>query len=285
MLHLSFSLRGAMESLTICISLAKAFQESRRVNQTDPVPLEKGLDVFHTQREARRGLRTIWSRAERTWERAEAASRAVERERRQGRDARGPARTAFVAWCRAEAAFRRAEPAEAGWERAEPALNLFRPDGLLNDRSWAAEQVASALPLLSGPEWSKVRGLLEAPESFTFLDQLHDQLGRLEVPEALRRPGGAVVAAPPAAAGSGPGRGGGLSPSGCPGAGGPLPGDRPELAGVVPGGGVGVESGGARQQRGGGAEQRVADAPVAASGAESGAAGPEAVVLEHAGVR
>jgi hypothetical protein len=124
----------------------------------------------------------MWSRAER----AEAASRAVERERRQGRDARGPARTAFAAWCQAEAAFRRAEQAEAGWRRAEPALNLFRPDGLLNERSWAREQVASALPLLSGPEWSKVRGLLQAPESFTFLDQLHDPLGRLGVPEALR---------------------------------------------------------------------------------------------------
>ena len=161
-------------------------RDHRRESQTDPVPLEKGLDVFHTQREARRVLRTVWNRAERLWEQAEVATRAVERERRQGRDARGPARTAFAAWCKAEAAFRRAEQAEAGWKRAEPALNLFRPDGLLNDRSWAREQIASALPLLSDPEWSKVRGLLQAPESLTFLDQLHDQLGRLEVPEASR---------------------------------------------------------------------------------------------------
>jgi hypothetical protein len=161
-------------------------REHRGESQTDPVPLEKGLDVFHTQREARRTLRAMWNGAERTWERAEAATRAVERERRQGRDARGPARTAFAAWCKAEAAFRRAEQAEAGWKRAEPALSLFRPDGLLNDRSWAREQVASALPLLSGPEWSKVRGLLQAPESLTFLDQLHAALGRLGVSEALR---------------------------------------------------------------------------------------------------
>jgi hypothetical protein len=161
-------------------------REHRRKSQTDPVPLEKGLDVFHTQREARRALRTMWNGAERLWERAEAATRAVERERRQGRDARGPARTAFAAWCKAEAAFRRAEQAEAGWKQAEPALSLFRPDGLLNDRLWAREQIASALPLLSGPEWSKVRGLLQAPESLTFLDQLHDALGRLAVSEGLR---------------------------------------------------------------------------------------------------
>jgi hypothetical protein len=161
-------------------------RQHRGESQADPVPLEKGLDVFHTQREARRVLRAMWNRAERTWEQAEAATRAVERERRQGRDARGPARTAQAAWRRAEAAFRRAEQAEAGWKRAEPALSLFRPDGRLNDRSWARAQVASALPLMSGPEWSKVRGLLQAAESFTFLDQLHDRLGRLGIPEALR---------------------------------------------------------------------------------------------------
>jgi hypothetical protein len=58
------------------------------------------------------------------------------------------------------------------------------------------------LPGLSGPEWSKVRGLLQAEAAFTFLDQLHDQLGRLgltaELRDALvglwwlrrRRPGG-----------------------------------------------------------------------------------------------
>ena len=220
-------------------------RDHRRESQTDPVPLEKGLDVFHTQREARRVLRTVWNRAERLWEQAEVATRAVERERRQGRDARGPARTAFAAWCKAEAAFRRAEQAEAGWKRAEPALNLFRPDGLLNDRSWAREQIASALPLLSDPEWSKVRGLLQAPESLTFLDQLHDQLGRLEVPEASRRPGGVVAVASAAASRRGAARGKGLSPGGCTGARGPLPEDRPGLAGGVPGGGVGVESGGA----------------------------------------
>jgi hypothetical protein len=161
-------------------------RQHRRESPGGSVPLEKGLDVFHTQREARRALRTMWNRTERAWERAEAATRAVDQARRQGRDARGPARTAQAAWKKAAVAVRRYEPAEAGWKRAEPALGLFRPDGLLNDRSWAREQVASALPSLSGPEWSKVRGLLQAPESFTFLDQLHDQLGRLAVPEELR---------------------------------------------------------------------------------------------------
>jgi hypothetical protein len=119
-------------------------QEHRR--QADQVPLEKGLDVFHTKREARRVLSALWSRVERTWEQAEAASRAVEQAQRQGQDARGLARRAGAAWEKAAAAFQRYEQGEASWNGAEPALSVFRPDGQLNDRSWAREQVAAALP-------------------------------------------------------------------------------------------------------------------------------------------
>jgi hypothetical protein len=161
-------------------------QQDRQQSPTDLVPLEKGLDVFHTKQEARRVLKALWHRVERTWEQAEAASRAVDQAHRQGRDARGLAQTARAAWTKASAAFRRYEEGEAGWKRAEPALSLFRADGQLNDRAWAQAQVAAALPALSGPEWSKVRGLLQAPESFTFLDQVHGQLGQLSVPEELR---------------------------------------------------------------------------------------------------
>jgi hypothetical protein len=162
------------------------FQQDRRASETDPVPLEKSLDVFHTKQEAQRVLKTTWNRMERLWEQAEAASRAVEQAQRQGRDARGLAVTARTAWKKAAAAFQRYEAGEAGWKRAEPVLSLFRPDGQRNDRSWAEAQVALALPSMSGPEWSKVCGLLQSPESFTFLDQLHGQLSHLSVPDELR---------------------------------------------------------------------------------------------------
>src|SRR5215831_18143013 len=66
--------------------------------QTDTVPLEKGLDVFHTKQEARRVLGQLWSRVERLWEQAEAADRGVAQAQRQGRDARGPALRARAAW-------------------------------------------------------------------------------------------------------------------------------------------------------------------------------------------
>ena len=56
----------------------------------------------------------------------------------------------------------------------------------MNDRTWAAEQIALALPPLSGPEWSKVRGLLQAEGALTFLDRLHRQLGEVVPEDRLR---------------------------------------------------------------------------------------------------
>ncbi len=154
--------------------------------ETNQVPLEKGLDVFHTKQEAHRVLSTMWNKVERLWEQAEAASRAVEQARRQGQDARGATHRERLAWAKASQAFQEYEQGEAGWKRAEPVFNVFGPDGQLNDRSWAQEQVALALPQLSGPQWSKVRSFLQAKESFTFLDRLHSQLGQLSMPEAVR---------------------------------------------------------------------------------------------------
>jgi hypothetical protein len=162
------------------------FQQYRRESETDPVSLQKSLDVFHTKREARRVLSTMWNRVERLWEQAEAATRAVERAQRQGLHPRGLVHIASNAWKKASAAFHRYEEAEAGWKRTEPVLSLFRPDGSLSDRSWAQGQVALALPWLSGSEWSKVRGFLQAKEAFTFLDQLHDHLSQISVPDELR---------------------------------------------------------------------------------------------------
>ena len=153
---------------------------------TNQVPLEKGLDVFHTKQEARRVLSMMWNKVERLWEQAEAASRAAEQARRQDQDARGATHRERLAWDKASQAFQEYEQAEAGWKQAAPAFNVFGPDGQLNDRSWAQEQVALALPRLSGPEWSKVRGFLQAKESFTFLDRLHSQLGQLSMPEGVR---------------------------------------------------------------------------------------------------
>jgi hypothetical protein len=149
-------------------------------------PLENGLDVFHTTHEARRVLRQSWSQVDRCWEQAEAATRRVEQAQRQGQDARGVAVAARHAWKKAEAAFQQYERSEAGWKMARGALSVFRPEGHLNDRAWAEHQIAWALPLLSGREWSKVRGFLQAKETLTFLDRLHRQLREAVLCDRLR---------------------------------------------------------------------------------------------------
>src|SRR3954452_2517433 len=161
-----------------------AVQRGRR--EPGRVPLENGLDVFHTTREARRVLRRSWSHVERCWEQAEAAGRRVERARRRGHDSRGMAGAARRAWGKAEAAFGRYERSESGWEIAHAALAVFRPDGRLNDRAWAGEQIALALAMLSGREWSKVRDLLQAEETLTFLGRLGRQLREAVPGDQLR---------------------------------------------------------------------------------------------------
>jgi hypothetical protein len=158
-------------------------QERRAAGQAVP---ENGLDVFHTTQEAQRVLRTQWQRVERLWEEAETAEAAARQAGQQGQDGRGPAARVRAAWKRAIAAFQAYERGEAGWSRARVALAVFRPDGRLNDRTWAQQQIAAALPLLGGRDWSKVRGFLEVPASRTFLDRLHRQLGQAEPDAALR---------------------------------------------------------------------------------------------------
>jgi hypothetical protein len=69
---------------------------------------------------------------------------------------------------------------------AHGALSAFRPDGHLNDRAWAEHQIAGAQRELSGREWSKVRGFLQAKETLTFLDRLHRQLREAVPDDALR---------------------------------------------------------------------------------------------------
>jgi hypothetical protein len=167
------------------LQLGIATVQHERLEEGKPT-LENGLDVFHTTQEARRVLRRSWSTVDRLWEQAEAASRRVEQAQRQGQDARGMAVAARHAWKEAVAAFEQYERSEAGWKRAHRALVVFRPEGHLNNRAWAEQQIALALPLLSGREWSKVRGFLQTKETLTFLDRLHRQLREAAPEDRLR---------------------------------------------------------------------------------------------------
>jgi hypothetical protein len=155
--------------------------------QQGSVPLDVGLDVFHTKKEALPVIIRKWKSAESLWEEAEAADRAVERSRKRGEHAGPAAARARAAWNKAERAFHRADRLEAVWKRAEAALSVFRSDGSLNDRTTAEAELAAVVEELPGNEWAKVRRMLVDPRTLTFLDRMHRQLAEVEPNESLRR--------------------------------------------------------------------------------------------------
>ena len=96
--------------------------------------------------------------------------------KQHGRAARGVAQHARRAWHKAERCFDEAVQTEGVVRRVAMALAVFRPDGPLNDRAWAQEQLREATKLLVGPEWGKVRRLLSDERTLYYLDWLHEQL-------------------------------------------------------------------------------------------------------------
>jgi hypothetical protein len=151
------------------------------------VPLEHGLDVFHTNQEARRVLAGPWRRAEAAWEEAEAADVKVTEAKRNGKDARGAAQQARRAWDQAERLLAEVERQESAWQRARAALAVFRPDGTLNERAWAEAEIEAALAELRDAAWKKVRNFLRDRRALTFLDRLHRRLAEAEADAVLRQ--------------------------------------------------------------------------------------------------
>jgi hypothetical protein len=153
------------------------------------VPLSTRLDVFHTLREGERALRLEWARAEETWQEAEKADRAKGRYNRTGCDRRHFSKAVTgKLWAKAAAALLSAEAVEAAWGQAAAALEVFRPDGRVNDRAWAAAQLQEAAKGLLGARWAKTRRMLLDERSLTFLDRLQEELAAAE-PAAERREG------------------------------------------------------------------------------------------------
>lgn len=162
---------------------------AQRRQQDTCAAVEVNLDVFHTRRDGERAVRGEWSAAQRIWEEAEKAERQLIQVRRQGRDPRGATQRALRAWRRAEDAFDAAQRREAAWRRAERSLNLFGPDGELNDRARAEATIGAATAELDGGRWAKVVRMLTDARSLTFLDRLQRDLQeaepRAEVRQAL----------------------------------------------------------------------------------------------------
>lgn len=166
------------------------FQSQRKI-AGNSTTLEVSLDVFHTKQEAQRVLRKQWNRVESQWALAEKADQQVTRAWRNGGDRRGFGGAAGKAWKKVERAMERYDRVERAWKQIETAFELFRSDGELNDRTWAAGEIAAAVKEFDGAEWAKLRRALADRRSLTFLDRMQRQLTaaepRAELREALVR--------------------------------------------------------------------------------------------------
>ncbi len=178
------ALRYVVSDAGVILQSAIAWVAAHR--QAWATALEASLDVFHTTKEARRVLKILWNRVKKDWAAAEKADLRVARFKRKGEYANGPAGKARSAWVKVAKSMERYDAARAGWLIAKAALELFRPDGRLNDRAWAEVRVSEALPALAGKAWTTLRHLLQAQKAFTFLDRLHAQLARLPIDSELR---------------------------------------------------------------------------------------------------
>jgi hypothetical protein len=171
---------GSGIELGLELAVAKRREEAAKQGRQGK-DLRVRLDVFHTRREGERALRAEWGHAERLWEEAEKTGRAKARFDRGGGNG-CPFNQGVVrkAWAPAEAAFTEAERKEKGWQRAVAALGVFRPDGRVNERSWAEAELRAAAAALSGPRWAKVRRMLLDPRTLTFVDWLQQELAAAE---------------------------------------------------------------------------------------------------------
>ena len=175
--NLVFAISDAAKGITAAVQQTAQFRRER-----DPLApaLEHGLDLFHTTQEAQRVLAQAWRRVEPLWENAETRNAQVERDKKQGIDARGSASIAHAAWSRAIVAYEQVERLELAWGRCRAAFDLFRSNGQLNDRHWAEAEIKAGLSELTGPEWRKVRNFLSDPRSLAFLDRMHQRLAAAE---------------------------------------------------------------------------------------------------------
>jgi hypothetical protein len=180
--HLEAVVRDAGSGLSAGVTL---LNEHRQQTKSGP-PLEDGLDVFHTEQEAQRWLNRLWRRVEKCWSLAEAADQKVLQAKQRQKDARGPAVHACATWRRAFKTFAWYEQQESFWRRAKAALALFRPDGRLNDRAWAAAELTAVCQKIRGTPWRKVRSFLQDGRTLTFLERMQRRLGEAEPRAAVR---------------------------------------------------------------------------------------------------
>jgi len=169
----------------------KLLNEARATTSTDleqhmSEPVQCGLDIFHTEREMQRVVSRRWAGAAKRLETASKADEQVAQAKRHGIDARAAAGRARQAWHQAERVFDQAVAAETAMNRIKAAVALWRPDGHLNDRAWAQQQIAETISELGAEEWGKVRRLLQDSRTLNHLDWMQEQMVQA-IPDPLLR--------------------------------------------------------------------------------------------------
>src|SRR3974377_483322 len=109
--------------------IATAVQQTAQLRrESDPLAsaLGHGLDLFHTTQEAQRVLTQAWCAVEPLWEKAETCDAQVQRDKKQGIDARGSAWVARTAWSKAIGALETVESLESAWGRFRTDFELSR---------------------------------------------------------------------------------------------------------------------------------------------------------------
>jgi hypothetical protein len=175
-------------ALGIANGVARVNQERTAGNKK---AITEGLDHFHTLREGSRALRKTQAQAEKAWSKAEEADKKVAKQARQGRDRRGYAMHATLAWRRAEEAFRQWESDEQTLKQVRTALAPFTPEGEVNTSVKARQRVEELLPRLIGAQWEPFKRQVRRRETYTFLDRLEGEIEAVavgaEVKEAVLR--------------------------------------------------------------------------------------------------
>jgi YD repeat-containing protein len=186
--NLEFAVSDAAKGIAKGVKdVAAARIAAARAEGLEALSLGQGLDVFHTNQDSRRVLAGPWRRAEAAWEKAEAADAKVREAKQQGIDSHTAASRARYDWDQAVRLLEEVDPQEKAWQRARGALAVFRPDGTLNERGWAEQEIQAALADLQGASWQKVRNVLTDPRSLAFVDRMHQRLAEAEPDEVLRQ--------------------------------------------------------------------------------------------------
>jgi hypothetical protein len=141
-----------------------------------------GLDLFHLKRDAYRVLRQVWQQADAVWE----AEAKADRRRPIHQGVRRSALPVRPVRAKAEAAYTSAERQQQAWTRIAMALEVFRPDGRLNDRAWADGEIAAARAGLLHTGWKKVKRALDDPRALQFLDDLQAAMAQAVPDPAVR---------------------------------------------------------------------------------------------------